>query len=296
MSTEPSHGESSDTEVVRAAATRSLAARGVRLYRARTRETDDGGWTDAWSWEVGVADPAARSVRVRHFHADGAPLEKLTEAVLHRWPWLGDETPPPDPDPRDNAETIEIGRTNYYGGPDRWIDWSDMPFYGPARVLWPLEAILGATTADRAGSIDLRGEACARFLCKVLPGNVARLDGIELVDSPEAGDDRRELSVDVCIDLGGLVRRVMWSPTTGKRFKPGLLPRLAAHFDKSPPPDPAFDADGRLWNLTEFWDYGCEIEISAPTNLIDSSDTSMLDIANDLWRMRRKYKQQHDRP
>jgi hypothetical protein len=48
-----------------------------------------------------------------------------------------------------------------------------------------------------------------------------------------------------------------------------------------------------FWNTTEFWDYSCSVEISAPTNLIDSSDTSMLDIVKDLWRMRRDYRKDH---
>jgi hypothetical protein len=94
----------------------------------------------------------------------------------------------------------------------------------------------------------------------------------------------------------GLVRRVAWSVTTGKRFKPGLLPRLATRLERSPAPEPAFDGDGRLWNVTEFWDYGYSVEISAPTNVIDSADTSMLDIIKDLWRMRRRYKREHHSP
>jgi hypothetical protein len=98
-------------------------------------------------------------------------------------------------------KTIEIGRKHYYGGAQRrWIDWSDMPYHGSAHVLWPLEAILGATTARRSGSLEVRGDACARYLCDVLPGKVARTDGIELVAPPEPDDDWRALSADVCID------------------------------------------------------------------------------------------------
>lgn len=85
-------------------------------------------------------------------------------------------------------------------------------------------------------------------------------------------------------------------PTTGKRFKPGLLPRLAERLDRNATADHAVDASGRLWHVIEFWDYGCDVEIIAPTNLIDSSDTSMRDIFKDLWSMRRDYKQTHRRP
>jgi hypothetical protein len=293
MSTERTQ-QPGDAGAVCAAATRSLSAHGVRLCHARTRESDDGSWTDPWSWEVGVANPAARSVQVRHFHAEDSPGEKLSEAVVRRWPWLDDDdTHDPEPGQRTDVETIEIRRKHYYGGPDRWIDWSDMPFYGPARALWPLEAILGVITATPAGSRNVRGDMCTRYRCDVAPGEGARWDEITLIDRPEPDDDWRALSADVCVDSSGLVRRIAWSPTTGKRFKPGVLPRLATRLDQSPAPEPSFDANGRLWNATEFWDYGCSVEISAPTNLTDSSGKSMLDIVRDLWRIRRKYKREH---
>lgn len=162
MSTEPRSGRTNDPEVLRAAARLSLDAHGVRLYRARTRELDDGGWSDPWSWEVGVAHPAARSVQLRYFLAEGSPVEKLAEAVAQRWPWLDEDATPREPGPRTGQETIEIGRTHYYGGPDRWIDWSDMSFYGPAHALWPLEALLGTMSATRAGRSEVRGATCTR--------------------------------------------------------------------------------------------------------------------------------------
>jgi hypothetical protein len=295
MTTESSQEQLNDADVVRAAATRSLAAPGVRLYRVRTREAAGGGWSDPWSWEIGVADPAARSVQLRHFHSEDSPVEKLAEAAARKWPWLDDDAPPSEPGPRTGEETIEIGRTQFCGGPDRWIDWSDMPFYGPARAMWPLEALLGTTTTTRAASTDVRGDACARYVSDVVPGEVARLEGITLVDPPEPGDDWRALSAEVSIDARGHVRRIAWSPTTGRRFKPGLLPRLAGRLDRKAAVDHAFDASGRLWYITEFWDYGCDVEISVPTNLIDMSDTSMRDIIKDLWQMRRRYKQEDPR-
>lgn len=161
---------------------------------------------------------------------------------MSRWPWLDDGTPEPGP-----SETIEIGRNQYYGGAERrWLDWSDMPDHGLGLALWPLEAILGATTARRSGSLEVRGDACARYLCDVRPGDVARTDETKLVDPPGPDDDWRAVSAEVCIDASGFVRRVALSPTIGKRFTPGLLQRIAALLDSSPAPDTGFAGDGRL--------------------------------------------------
>jgi hypothetical protein len=280
-----------DAELVRAAGRLSLVTAGVRLYRATLREAR-GGWAEPWSWEIGIANPAARSVRVRHYYSEGSPVEKLGEAVVRKWPWLDDDGSPRESGPRAGEESIEIERAQYYGGPDRWIDWSDMPFRGPARALWPLEVILGARTATRIEGIEVRGDLCSRYLTDVLPDNATRQAEGRLVDPPRSNDDWRSLIADVCIDEHGLVRRIAWSPTTGKRPKPGLLPRLAARLDKNTNADHAFDPPGRPWHVTELWDYGGDVQIDAPTNLIDESDTSIGDIVTDLWRMRRRYKRE----
>lgn len=279
-------------EVVRGAARLSLAARGVRLYRARAREAD-GGWTQPWSWEVGIGDPAARSVQLRHFHAEDSPVRKLAEAASRRWPWLDDDSPP-DPGAKKGEESIEIGRKDYYGGsPQGWLDWSDMEFHGPARALWPLEAVLGTTHATHAGVADVRGETCNRYVTEVLPGKAVAVEGVQLVDPPQPDDYWRALHADVCIDSAGLIRRIAWSPAFERRFKPGLLPRAAAGFAKDPPS--THEAKGRLWYLTELWDYGCRADITAPTNLIDTQGASLRTIVRDLWRMRREYKKRTPR-
>jgi hypothetical protein len=281
-----------DAEVVRAAGRLSLAMTGVCLYRATIRQAGRG-WAKPWSWEIGVANPAARSVRVRHHDTEGSPVQRLAEAAVRKWPWLDDGCSPREPGPRAGAESIEIQRAQYYGGSDRWIDWSDMPCHGPARALWPLEAILGARTATEGEGIEVRGDLCSRYLTDVLAADAARLPEGTLVDPPRSDDDWRALTADVCIDEHGLVRRIAWSPTTGRRIKPGLLPRLAARVDKNTNADDACDPPGRPWHVTELWEYGDNVEIDAPTNLIDQSDTSMRDIVTDLWRMRRRYQREH---
>jgi hypothetical protein len=284
-----------DAEDVRRAARLSLGARGVRVQCVRVREAD-GGWTDPWSWEIGVADPAARSIRLQHFIARDSPSSKLVDAAVRRWPWLG-EGPRSESDPERGGESIEIGPNHYFGGPGGWIDfnWNDQPVYGPAHALWPLEAILGTTTATGAGTIDLRGERCTRYLCEVQPAQAADRTDVQLVDDPKPDDDWRRLTAEVCIDATGRVRRIAWSPVLGRRRRPGLLQRLAAALERGPTSDETTGSHGRLWNLIEFWDYGCPAEIAAPSAFIDRTGASCFDIARDLWRMRREYKQRHPR-
>jgi hypothetical protein len=42
--------------------------------------------------------------------------------------------------------------------------------------------------------------------------------------------------------------------------------------------------------VTEFWDYGCTVQISAPSDLTARDSPSLGEIARDLWRQRRDYK------
>jgi hypothetical protein len=42
--------------------------------------------------------------------------------------------------------------------------------------------------------------------------------------------------------------------------------------------------------VTEFWEYGREVEITQPTDLIDATGASLRTIVRDLWRTRREYK------
>jgi hypothetical protein len=280
-------------DAVREAARLSLAARGLRLWRARLREAD-GGWTEPWSWELGSAHPAARSVRLRRFFAKDSPWAEILDGVPRRWPWLGGDEPS-EPGPEDGGEVIEVGRKWYFGGSGhRWIDWGEMR-YGPARALWPLEAILGTIRATRAADTDVRGADCARYVMEILPGEAASREGTTLVDPPNADDDWRRIHCEVCIDSGGLIRRIAWSPAFGKRHSPGLVGRAAKTFGN----DSAFDQDaaGRLWNVIEFWDYGCHVDIATPTDLADPhGGPSFREVIQDLRRMRREYRQQVRQP
>ena len=216
---------------------------------------------------------------------------KLGEAAVRRWPWLDD--PPSDADSTGGYETIEIGREHFGGGPGGWSSGPDLRFYGPARGLWPLEVMLGAATATPGGNVDVREESCARYLCEVRPGDVASSDEVKLVDPPEADDDWRAIAADVCVDDRGLVRRIAWSPTTGKRHAPGLVERLATRVDRTPGADRKSASEGRLWTVTDLWDYGCQVDIRAPTDLLDPAGTPLREIGRDLWRMRREYKQRN---
>jgi hypothetical protein len=279
-----------DAEAVRAAARLSLAARGVRLCRFDVRE-DDGGWTKPWAWQVGVADLSARSAHWHHYLADDSPWMKLGEAAVQRWPWLDDEHTLADRDERGGYETIEIERQTYGGGNGWWSAHSDLPVYGPARGLWPLEAILGTTRATAIGFADMGGESCARYLCEVRPGDAIGSGQVKLIDPPVPDDGWRALGADICIDAGGYVRRIACSPVVGRFYKPGLLPRLLTHLARRSDSDQSRSGEGRRWTVIDLWDYGCSVEVTAPTDLRDPAETSLLDIARDLWQMRRKYKE-----
>jgi hypothetical protein len=281
---------SSEVRAVCAAAESSLTAHGARVYTGTVREDSAGGWTQPWSWRIGVADPARRSTELKSFDSNESPLVKLAEAAAKRWPWFGDAGPTGE-GPHAGGETIDIGRRYFYGGASAWMDWSDLAYYGPARPLWILEAMLGTVTAEPAGRCEVRGESCARYLAEVQPGQVAGRSGIELIDPPGAEDDWGKVAADVSIDAAGLIRRVMWSPTTGRRFKPGLIPRLLERFERQAPTEPLLPrVGGRPWTVLELWDYGCPVEINEPTELIEPGGTSFANIVRDVWRMRSDYK------
>ena len=277
-------------EVVRSAARRSLAVSGVRVYRRRARASEDG-WTEPWSWEVGVADPACRTARLRHFHSDASPVIKLAEGALRRWPWLVQDHPLREPDPSDGAESIEIGRRHYYGGPRTWIDWGERAADRLTWTLWPLEALLGTAKASAGRETEVRGESCTRYVAEVLPSDAATAEGVVLVDPPRPDDGWRVLHAEISVDGSGLVRRIVWSAAFAKTVKLGLLPRIVMSVGNAPPP--TREAENRIWHVTEFWDYGCEAQISAPTELIDPSDTSLRTIVRDLRHRKRDDNKRH---
>jgi hypothetical protein len=283
-----------DLDTVLVAACASLKARGVRVYMASLRQAD-GAWTEPWSWRVGVCDPDARASRLRYFFAEDSPVTKLSEAAAKAWPCLGEDAPS-GPGPRTGEEMIEVGRMRYYGGPRRWMDWSDHESYGPNRALWALEAIQGSVTARLVGSVDVRGELCEQYVCDVRPAGIAHTGGIQLVDPPEPRDAWRVIDANVSVDSGGLVRRIMWSERFGAIFRPGLVPRLLAREDHPVAYDGGFSDSGRLWHVIELWDYSCEVEIRAPTEF--AGKVPLRHAVRDLWRKRRKYKQRtkHPRP
>jgi hypothetical protein len=293
MPAENSQSDGVGAEVVREAASRSLTARGVRVYRARVREAG-GGWTEPWSWEVGVADPAGRLVQVRHFYSDESPVVKLADAAARRWPWFAGEDGSGGAAEGESG-TIEIGREYYYGGPAQWLDWSGDGFYAPARVLWALEAILGTIVAERASAVEVRNHPCVRYIGRVRPGEAAGVAEVKLVDRPGPGDEWRLLDAELCIDGSGRVRRIAWTPAIGTRIKPGVLPRLATALHGPPEPDPRTTPPGRLWNVLELWDYGCAVDITRPSHLM-TEPVSFREMIGEVWRARHAYKQRTARP
>jgi hypothetical protein len=280
-------------EVVRAAAARSLTAEGVRVYTVRIREDGAGGWTDPYWWRTGVANPAGRAVKVDVSHADDSPVVRLAETAAARWPWLDDEPDGTDPDDRTaGGEVIEVGRRSFWRYTDdmQWLEQSAQSC-GPANVLWGLEAILATRVATEVTGCEVRGSWCRQYRATIRPGDLVGKPGIELIDAAKRVDDWAEVVGDASIDDAGLIRRIMWSPTIGRRFKPGLLPRFAQRLSHDPPAAPV-NSD-RPWTILELWDYDCPVQIAAPTDLLERGETSLTNIACDLWRIRRDYKRRH---
>jgi len=156
--------------------------------------------------------------------------------------------------------------------------------------LWALEALTGIEAAGSGGDVDVRGESCRRYLGEVHPGSVADRAEIELVEPLAPGDDYHRMLIDVSVGSDGLIRRIACAPTTGTRFKPGVV--LKALSSMAPSPGEAqvapVDDDRRPWTLIELWDYGLQVEITEPAALTEPSSTRQF-IAG-VWRASRQPK------
>jgi hypothetical protein len=170
---------------------------------------------------------------------------------------------PPEPGPRPAGEIIQILRASYWGDQGKWIEHSSEHVYGPWRILWPLEAILGMRSAELVGGSEVRGEQCLWYAGDVRLVEVAGREEVRLVDPPRRDDELREVLAQVSVGADGLIRRIAWSPKFGKRRQGGLLSRVARARDGASSGS-VNEEQARLWTVTEFWDYGCEVEITAP--------------------------------
>ena len=219
-------------------------------------------------------------------------MRKLGDAMVRRWPWLAPDELPASSAAGEGGESIQIGKTVYYGDEGRWSDWSDLPLYIPRLVLWPLEAILGISVVRRTETRDVRGNQCVCYLGEARPGDVAPESGTQLIESPKADDEWREVFAEICVDIDGLVRRIAWSPKFGKRRRGGVLSFMAgiagSSFDGS-----SGEPSSRAREVTELWDYGCDVQIAAPSELVTADGGSLRELARDLWKQRREYNRIH---
>jgi hypothetical protein len=262
----------------------------VRVFRATTFEVPDGS-TVTWQYQTGVADPAGRSACVRTVVPEDSPLQELGDAIVRRWLWLAPDEPPNTSDPGEGGESIQIGKTVYHADDGGWSDWSDLPLYTPRLVLWPLEATLGISVVRRTETRDVRGNQCVCYLGEARPGDVACESETQLIDPPEPDDEWRAVFAEICVDTDGLVRRIAWSPKFGKRRRGGVLSLVSgiagSSFDGS-----SGEPSSRAWEVTELWDYGCEVQIAAPSELVTPDSGSLRELARDLWKKRREHKQE----
>jgi hypothetical protein len=147
--------------------------------------------------------------------------------------------------------------------------------------VWIVEVLGRVDGAHSRGLDELGGEACRRFGFGIdLRGHRERLG---LTSRRAVGDPL--LAGDVWIDAAGRIRRVTWTTFPARRPRaPWRGPRVIVG----------------VWRMTELSDFGLEVDIEPPTNLIDDSDLPpfpvvLYEITGELWRMKRAHDRRHPR-
>jgi hypothetical protein len=155
----------------------------------------------------------------------------------------------------------------------------DAPGRHRADPLWIVEVLRQVDGAQPRGLGEVGGESCRRFGFGIdLRGHRERLG---LASRRAVGDPH--LAGDVWIDAAGCIRRATWKTWAARR--PRAPWRHVRDFD-------------RPWHTTELSDFGLEVDIEPPTNLVLDSDLPpfpvvLYEIAGELWRMKRAYDRRH---
>jgi hypothetical protein len=219
----------------------------------------------------GVVDLTRRRARLETLLSPA--VERLTERVLTRWPWLDDDEE--DVEEAGFDTVFDAGRRYVAGGP-RWAlvdDGGSAP--KPEHPTWILDALAGATGAHHVADEDVRGARCERYALDAVDLRAAAANGA-IVLPPHGSVERPTLRGDAWIDGEGLVRRVTWiQPLRGRR-------RLRPS-----------QANPKLWRSTELWDFGLAVEIDVPDPQPRTEPMPLRRVASDLWRMRADYRRKH---
>jgi hypothetical protein len=287
-----------ENERVRVASQRTLQATGVRMSAIVFNDLEP---EEGWVRVDGVADLAGARVSVRDTFgptpAFDASLELLGSKLAERFPWLGINTEQDSDAPPIESGSIYIGLRHFACFGERWAECpgvDDIPasatrlLSDPTRILEHLQGVQGAKLL---GQQTVRDVACDRYAATV--------------EAPASWRKRRrqrseQLYVEVWIDSDGLIRKVISSPTSGTRSRPGALLRGAAYVERRKSGE-VMDlqprAEVRLWHCLELWDFGIDLDIEPPEN-VDTSNVRVRDLVGDaigLWRRRRRWKAQQTR-
>jgi hypothetical protein len=238
---------------------------------------------DVSSAREGVTDLARWRTRVVERDI-GRWWETLEERIVGRWPWLEDVADDEDDDEPLTMGMIYIGTKGFFGtdeGGWRASDQGDVDAPGrhTADPVWIMEVLGQVDGAHARGSDEVAAAPCMRLGFGIdLRGHRERL-GLtwrRAVAYPL-------LAGDVWIDVAGRIRRATWTTFPVRR-----------------PRAPWRDlrvVDG-VWHTTELSDFGLEVDIEPPTDLIDDSDLPrfsvlLYEVTGELWRRKRAYERRH---
>ena len=263
-----------------AAAARTTRAAGCARVRARVfTDPPRPPERDVSSEYEGVTDLARRRTRVVD-RPIGRWWEALEERMVGRWPWLEDVVGDEDDDEPLTMSTVYAGTKLFVGTDDggwRASEQGDVgaPGRHTADPVWIVEVLDQIDGAQPRGVGEVGGERCRRFGFGIdLRGHRERLG---LGSRRALGDPH--LAGDVWIDAAGRIRRATWT-----RF-PARRPRA---------PWRDLGVVEGLWHTTELSDFGLDVDIEPPTNLVDDADLPpfpvvLYEVAGELWRRKRAY-------
>jgi hypothetical protein len=268
-----------------AAAARTTRAAGSARIHARVftdppRPPD----RDISSARDGVTDLERRRTRVVQREI-GRWWDALEERIVGRWPWLEDVGEDPEGDAPLTMGMAYIGTKGFFGtdeGGWRASDEGDVDAPGRHRAdpVWIVEVLDQVDGAHKRGSHEVEGDLCTRLAFGIdLRGHRERLG---LMSRRAVGDPL--LAGDVWVDAAGRIRRATWTTLPVRRPRAPWRDLAAV--------------DAVVWHTTELSDFGLEVDIEPPTNLIDDSELPpfpvvLYEITGELWRMKRAYERRH---
>jgi hypothetical protein len=226
------------------------------------------GGEDGTSRSEGVADLAARRVRVRlHAPLLDRMVERFVDAVQPAFPWLAEEEDDGEP-----AELVFVGGSSAAWLGDRWTELvgDESDDRRPGDPTWILEQLARGDLDDvrSLGVEPVGGIGCRRVVAVVT------------TNAPPATVHHR-VYAETWIGPDGLVRRVTRTDMRDWRGRPRSPLRRG-------------DDGRRFWRTLELSDFGIPVDIPTPPAPARSeTDESLPRVVWDLYRTRRRWLREH---